>query len=277
MSVYRLGDEYLRTGGRAEISKELEYHRRFQSIGVPVPQILQVELDDDPPFYTETSVGQRSLAKVFADEWKANQEVSSGSFDKMVELLSRFAEAQLKSAGETNELDFRSGIEIEALKTERPEIGDSLDRAFDKICERTARFPVVLTHGDLNPYNFFDTAIIDFETVFSAPAGYDIITACFHTYNFPIGLGFELTRRHEFTQEQIRAFVGKIDKIYTAREVPALSTVIDDFIVARAIWAAAHLTHLPILRQWRYARVLKILADYLAGKSILKTVTKFRL
>ena len=156
-----------------------------------------------------------------------------------------------------------------------PQFKDELIEAFNKITKRVSAFPVVLTHGDLNPHNILPKGIIDFGYVFNGYAGYDLVGNIYQIYLFPREGNYESIRPYGFTKKQFDTYFKAMDNIYSGNGYPELSEYQDDFMLAKTIWAAARIIGKPKIQKWRFSLLEKITLDYLDSKPIIETAKKF--
>ncbi|MEI8096912.1 MAG: phosphotransferase [Candidatus Moraniibacteriota bacterium] len=275
VSVYQCENEFLRIGPKNILSKEIALSRKLLEFDFPIPQILSEGEKDDQYYFTETSLGDTLFGDIFWKDARENGFVSDENFQKLLVLIEKFTRAQLKTAepGDTFE-SFYFGIHMEHIIEELPYLEEKLIAGFEKLKKRTSSLPVVMTHGDFNPYNFFEAGVIDFESMFEAPVGYDIICALYHTFLFPNGTDFESTRRYEFSEDQIDKYFALVDKIYVENNLPKVSDFSADFIFSRMIWSAVRMQRMPKVQKWRYEKLEKILDSYLSNGDVVNILIK---
>jgi hypothetical protein len=267
VSIYRNEDSFLRIGPKDLILPELNMHKNLLEFNFPVPEIISEGEKDGRYYYTENSLGETLLAIMFREDYEKHGFVSDGNFKKFLSVTEKFAEAQIKTARKEDALEsFYYGAHVDNILEELPYLKEKILKAFEKVKKRTSALPSVLTHGDLNAYNFFEKGVIDFGSAFEAPAGYDLITNIYHIYNFPKPGDYEITRKYEFSAKQINNYVSLLDDIYLGNNLPRLSDFTDDFIFMRAIWAAAKMQRYPKLQEWRYEKFERILKNYSSSK-----------
>ncbi len=271
VSIYQGNGEFLRIGPKDLIAPELNLHKKLLGYGFPVPAILSEGEQDEKFYYTEQSFGDDLLGDVFWKDCIKENRISDEHFSSLLNLSEQFAQAQLKTAStDRDDESFYLGIHMDYVLEELPEIKADILAAFEKIKVRTAGLPTVLTHGDFNAYNLFEGGVIDFGSIHNSPAGYDMVNNIYHTYNFPKTGDYESKRRYEFTQEQIKQYFASMDKIYLQAGLPKLSDFTEDFILGKTIWSVTRMQRYPKVQKWRYDRFKQMLAEYLAGKSIMQ-------
>lgn len=275
VSIYRNENEFLRIGPKDIIVQELTLHKKLLEFGFPVPQILSEEEKDNLYYYIETSLGDTLLGDIFWEDTKKNGVVADENFQKLLVLVEKFVRAQLRTVekGEAFE-SFYLGLHMDYILEELPSLQEKILAGFEKLKSRAVLLPVVMTHGDFNPYNLFEAGIIDFGNSFDAPAGYDIVTNAYHSFLFPKEGDFESMRRYEFSEDQIRDYFSLVDRIYIENGLPKLSDFVEDFIFARTIWSAVRMQRWPKIQSWRYEKLEKILESYLSGSGDIISIVK---
>jgi hypothetical protein len=276
VSIFKGDGDFLRIGTKDLLVPELNLHKKLLDYGFPVPAITAEGTRGEYFYYTEASLGDELLGKVFWEDSKREGQISSEHFGNLLKLSEQFAQAQLKTATEhRDDESFYIGIHMDFILEELPELKTGLLAAFEKIKERTKALPYVLTHGDFNAYNLFEGGVIDLGSTHTAPAGYDIISNIYHTYGFPKTGDYESMRRYEFTEPQINEYLAAMDSAYSAAGLPKVSNFKEDFILARAVWGTTRMQRYPKLQQWRYNRFKQMLSEYLSDKSIIHTTLDF--
>lgn len=273
ISVYKGEGLILRKGQKDLIEPELQTHKSLLGYGFPVPKIVEEDKLDTEYYYLEESLGDTLLGDLFWEDYKNNEEISDKNFEILLKISKQFASAQPKTiSGERDEESFYLGAHVDYILDELPHLKDRILKAFRMTNERTSVFPYVLTHGDLNAYNLFEEGIIDFGSIFHAPAGYDLIGNIYHTYNFPKGGDYESMRRYEFTEQQISKYMSEMDKIYMANNLPKVSDHSVDFMFPKLIWSVVRMERYPKLQHWRYKRFEEALTRYLEGDNFLNSM-----
>jgi hypothetical protein len=276
ISIFKGNGEFLRVGPRELIGPELDLHKKLLSYGFPVPGIIAEGQQEDKFCYTEQSLGEELLGDLFWEDCKKEGKISNEHFVSLLNLAEKFAQAQLRTATESRDDEsFYLGILMDYIQDELPELKVDIMAAFEKLKKRTSGLPTVLSHGDFNAYNLFEGGVIDFGNIHNAPAGYDIVSNIYHTYNFPKTGDYESLRRYEFTADQISQYFASMDRIYTEAGLPKLSDFREDFIWAKEVWATTRMEKYPKLRKWRYKKFRKILAKYLNDEAIIQTALEF--
>ncbi len=250
-AVYQGEGEYLRLGSPERIAAFRARHELLASNGFPVASILRGGTLDGRDYYTEKALTEPKFGAAFRDEWEAGG-VSTEMFASYIAITSAYTEAQLTSGpllGANSSL--YEGAHVDWLCAELPDDALRIRDAFKRVEERLAPYPVVACHGDYNPQNAFPDGVIDFEDMFSGPAGYDQATGITSLDFFPDG-DFEYTARYRFSDTQKQAYWDAIDRVFTAHSLPAPSANSEDFAFCRAAWSAVRMHQWPKLQAWRY-------------------------
>lgn len=267
---------FFRIGPKALVEQELQLHRNLLASGFPVPAIKSEGMRGNKFYYIETSLGDTHIGDLFIDNCQTKKYVTDNNFNDLMDISTRVAQAQLNKL--ENIIDNESlylGLHIDQILIELPRLSKLVLQGFEKFKKNTSGLPRVITHGDFNPYNIFKTGIIDFGSMHQAPAGYDLVTNIYHTYNFPKTGDCELLRTYTYSKKQIGRYFNKIDKVYRQRGLPPASNFKNDFIFARSIWSTAQNHQYPKLQKWRYKRFKKILTEYLKDKSLVNFVVNY--
>lgn len=262
--VYRSADAgfYLRTGPAAAIDAEAEFGREMGRQGFPVPEVTEIgKLLDDLGYFIEKSVGTDNFGDLLGGEYAVEGSISDKTFAAFCKISLRFLTAQLKlSSRQDQPTQLRRGIQLENVLHQNPDVADLLQQAVAKAEDRMQALPLVLTHGDLSPFNILPGGVIDFEARFIAPAGLDAITciAFQRLWDHPTPQGTGTMRLWDFTSHQIAYFLAQADTLFLAEGLPALSIYFDDFLMLKAIWALSYErpedTSSPQARRWRWRK-----------------------
>lgn len=257
-AVYKSEDSYMRIGESKKIHADLAFHKGMEDAGFPVAKLLTEGEQDGQAYFIESSLGDRHLGKVFAEDVEANGSISESSFEQLVTVAELFAHAQLSTESERKDYDgFSKGILLDSLCDELPEHATKLQDRFNQVRERTVELPFVITHGDFNPNNLYPAGVIDLEDSFNAPYGYDLVSAITHINYFPDSRDYEFFAKYRFTSAQKQQFFERMDAISIKAGLPPLSQFEEDFEFCRSVWLAARMFHLPKLQKFRYDMVIE--------------------
>jgi len=251
--VYTSGKFYARVGESPVIEKMLVLHKKFDEFGFPVPAITGQGEIAAGAYYLEESLGEKRFSELFRDDMEKYGSISTGLFETFLRISEKFARAQLRSAAEEpNSLSLTDIVRPRDLAEELPEFGERILKRYNEALSALKVFPLVLTQGDFNPHNLFPTGVIDFEKIYYAPAGYDLVTNIFHINWFPESRDYEYYRGYSFTPKQQKLYYKRLDTLYMDARLPKLSEYQQHFEYCRAIWSTARNQFAPKLQHWRY-------------------------
>lgn len=252
-AVYRGVDTFARVGSETVLNHDKRLHRQIESLGFPVAKLLSEGKVGEFSYYTETSLGTQRITDLFASDMKAIGEISDEHFEQFLGVTRKCCEVQLHTATDEKDVEaFAHGIQIDVMEKERPDLVKSIRTRFESAVRELEALPFVLTHGDLNPANMFPTGVIDFEDVFSAPFGYDVVTALVTTDWFPLDEGYEYRARYRFSTEQKEVFMTTFDDIFTAAGLKSFSSYFDSLSFCRGVWHVVRMDKYPLIQKWRY-------------------------
>ena len=204
--VYRSpdGGEYLRTGLPEAVVAEATFAAESFRLGFPVPKMTgSGVLPDGSGFFTEESAGEQNYGAILRADYESGVAISEDTFRGFSVMLHRFLQAQLDPANrQDGPSNLREGIQLANVLEENPDLDPSLfEDALSRAEARLSGMPLVLTHGDLTPYNVMEGGVIDFENRFVAPFGYDAVTAVTFQrfWDHPGPDGNSTMKRYEFT------------------------------------------------------------------------------
>ena len=242
-SVYRSPDSslYLRTGEESAVRQEAEFGRKTWQNGFPVPEVTEIgQLPGGLGYFIEASVGTDNFGDLLGCEYAATGSISDKTFADFCKISLQFLAAQLKpSCRQSGPSQLRDGIQLENVRQQNPDVAGLLEQAVTKAEARTKTLPLVLTHGDLSPFNILPGGVIDFELRFVAPAGLDAVTsiAFQRLWDHPKPDGTGTMRLWDFNRQQVTDFLSQADALFAAQDLPVLSGYFDDFLMLKAIWA----------------------------------------
>ncbi len=272
------GSSYLRAGPRDRIQDELIFAELVYKQGFPTPEILSNgEISSDTAYFTESSLGSKTFGDLFKAEFSESKSVKDATFNQYCHIAVLFLLAQLKSAVTINEpSNLREGIGLANVVEENPDLDQGqLETVFRKAEAKISGLPLVLTHGDLGPFNMMPGGVIDFEHKFIAPAGFDVLTSPFigRFWNFTTPDG-DNKLAYDFSETQIRSYFNAVDSAATHLEIEKLSQYTDDMLMLKAIWGvsfekgiAEKIGH-DYVWQIKKATLRYCINQYLAGQPI---------
>jgi Phosphotransferase enzyme family len=251
-AVYRSARYYLRLGERAQIQRDISFHKQMAAYGFPVARIVLQGAYRDFGYFIEESLGEKHFGELFAEDVMQYGKISDRSFGRFLHITQVFAQAQLKTRAERSTPTFAHNIHLAALLEELPQDAARIQARFAQAMERLIAFPCVLTHGDFNPHNLYPAGVIDLEASFYGPAGYDLATNIVHINNYPTSSDYEFFQGYYFTEEQQRQYCNTVDALYTGQGLAPLSAYLEDFAFCRAVWLAVRMGPWPKIQQFRY-------------------------
>lgn len=249
---------FLRFGPAEEIAKELRFHKYLIEQGYPVPQILEEgDWTDGGKYYLETSAGDEKYGIIFREEVAKRGAISDETFDDFSAVIRRYIDAQQKS--EIIDQDWESvfiGSHFDRIIEELPDQENRIMTVWEKVKTDLATVPLVLCHGDFNAFNILPGGVIDFETTFNGPKGYDVVSAAASIEWFPTEGDFEMIGGYSFTPEQ---------KKHLLELQPESMKHFDALFILRSVWAVVGMHKFPKIQAWRYAKFDEMMTKYLEG------------
>lgn len=256
--VYRGAGEYLRLGERSTIERHLSIHKDMGARGYPVARLLDEGEVGSYRYFIEASLGESPLGDLFARDWHSNDAVSDTHFAELLTITKKVAHAQLQNGAEPQNVpSLAETVHLNLLCNELPSHAFRIRDRYREAEEHLRAYPLVLSHGDLNPQNMFGAGVIDLENAFSGPFGYDLVTVLLHIDQFPDSGNFEFVARYGYTTAQKEAYLTLVDDIARAAALPPLSERAIDFEFCRATWSTARMHRYPKLQAWRYSMFIK--------------------
>lgn len=278
--VYRSpdGQEILRTGSPDGIAQEAEFLREISRRGFPIPEVTASgRTKDGLGYFIETSVGEQNFGDIFRDEYARHGEIQDASFTAFASICLRFVEAQLKPENQQKgPSQLREGIQLANVLEENSDLSSLLEDAVAAAEARIGDLPLVLSHGDLTPFNTLERGVIDFEHCFVTPVGYDAITCVtFHRFfDHPKPDGTGTMRNWEFRSEQMSDYRTRLDTLCERAGAPGLSPYFDDFLMLKSVWSLCYeksdVPDSPQFHRWQWRRNVAryCMECYLAGMPI---------
>ncbi len=253
------GKSFLRFGPVNEINTELRFHKHLIEQKYPVPTIIKEgSWENGERYYLETSAGNEKFGILFRDNIAEHGSISDNAFREFISIIQQYLHAQQQS--ETGKQDWESvfiATHFDLLLNELPKEKEKIIAVWEKIKTDLANIPFVLCHGDFNPHNILPGGVIDFETTFNGPKGYDLVSAATNIEWFPLDGDYEMLAKYAFTSEQRRRLLDL---------QPEASKYRNALFILRAAWSVVRMHRVPKLRAWRYAKIQKLMDEYIAEK-----------
>ncbi len=278
VSIYKSSTDYLRIGPKDLITKEVAYQKSLLAFGFPVPPITKEGEYQGEHYFIEPSLGDRHFSQIFRANLSDTHIVSDTDFNTFLAFVKTYTAAQLKTAGDRVFIakEFESMIQYEVIIKELPFLAEMTTAAMQKAEKHISTLPIVLTHGDFNPHNIFETGVIDWERASFAPLGYDLVTNISQIFFFPSRGDFEFVGSYTYSKEQIARYWRELDALCVAHGFPKLSDYANDFIFCRSIWSVVRMDRWPKIQEWRYAQYEKLLTEYLTNGDVTRFLFEYR-
>lgn len=252
-AIYKSTNAYLRIGDPEKIKTDLNFHKQMEAANFPVAKVISEGKQDGRAYFIESSLGDRSFGKIFADDIEKMGSITQESFNQFLSVMEKFAYAQLRTrSNEGNYVEFADGIHIDELCAELPERASEIIAQFENVKKKLAPIPFVITHGDFNANNIYSTGVIDLEDSFRAPYGYDLVGAITHIDYFPDATDFEYFAKYRFSEDQKHQYFEVIDLISSKANLPPLSSFLLEFEFSKAVWLLIRMHNSPKLQKFRY-------------------------
>ncbi len=254
-------NSYLRIGPDIEIQEELRFHRQLIEQGYPVPKILEDGLGSDGErYYIESSAGTENFGMLFQEDCKDGEEIREETFQSFFKIVKRYIEAQSKEkSSQKNWESVFLATHFDLLITELPDKEEMIMSLWEKVKIDLANTAFVLCHGDFNAHNIMSQGVIDFETTFEGPQGYDLVSATASIHWFPREGDSEIFGKYFFTQDQIERLIALL---------PDVKKQFDALFILRSVWAVVNMDKFPKLQTWRYKKFEEVTKHYMRGDSI---------
>lgn len=240
VAVYRGDDAYLRLG--AATVPEVAMQRRLLAGGFPVAEILEVGEHGGSPYFVEASLGRDTWGDAHEGRIDAGGRVSDQEFWVFGEVMLQWARAQL--GGERS--PWQSGDLADLLGVARaadhvPEVATAIGAAFEQAVTELSDLPGAHQHDDLHAFNACPGGVIDLEGIGWAAAGYDVATAVLDP-SLAEGRWEDGTLVLTwFTEDQVRTYLDRLDEEFLRASAPPPSTLVDAYLMCRAISACSHI------------------------------------
>lgn len=261
--IYSAPDKqsYLRLGAASEIQSELRFHHHLLEQGYPVPKIIEEgEWEAGQKYFLESSAGEEKFGIIFRDDCKNNGTISEETFQSFYKIVKQYLEAQKREKiTEKNWESVFIATHFDLLLAELPTEKQSIMAVWEKVKTDLKDAPFVLCHGDFNAFNILPDGVIDFETTFEGPLGYDLISATNSIDWFPCEGEAEILAKYSFTEEQINHLFAL---------APEIEECFDALNMLRGAWAVVRMHKLPKLQAWRYAKFADMMEKYLCTSSL---------
>jgi len=262
--VFRAQDKesYLRVGPAETIDSEVRFHRRLLEFGFPVPKILEEGVqENNEKYFLESSAGAKHFGELFQSDMQEHRVISNETFDQFLAVIKQYVEAQKRMVIEDRNWEsVFIGAHFDIMLEEMPDEKEKIMAVWEKVKLDLADTPFTLCHGDFNAFNILPGGVIDFETSFEGPLGYDLVSAASSINWFPQSGDFEVLAKYSFADSQFNRLLAVSED--STKNFDAL-------FVLRAMWAVVRMHRFPKLQAWRYTKCKEMMNRYLANASLL--------
>jgi len=281
--VLKSGNTYARVGEKQPTMAEQIHSVSLFNRGFPVPTVLDSgELPDNKWYFTETSLGTDTFHKQFTNEYQATGEITSQTFSKYLDVVTKYASAQSDNKNKTtvSPKDFIDTLlPQERVLPNYCYFGYNQEdylRALQLAADKLSSASMGVIQHDMNPFNVLENGVIDFELVGYGPVGFDTLMSVRWSSGWFTDYPSRCPVAYKLSAEQIRANDTIVDEtaVNSGRTLP--SSYMQEFLLLKSAWAASELNapdpNWPAdklaFRNYR-ANVLNHAVDqYLNGKEI---------
>jgi hypothetical protein len=234
VGVYRGEDAYLRIGPATV--PEVALQRRLLADGFPVAEILEVGDHAGSPYFIEASLGPDTWGDVHQGRIEAGHRVSDEEFWELGEVMLQWAGAQLHGVRRPwQSRDFAGFLGVTRAVDNVPALAAPMSAAFERVATVLRDLPGAWQHDDLHAFNACRGGVIDLEGVGWAVAGYDVATAVLEPSLAEARWEDDLLSLAWFTEDQVGDYLQRLDEEFLRASAPPPSTLIDAYLVGRAI------------------------------------------
>jgi thiamine kinase-like enzyme len=257
--------QYLRLGNVEIIDKEIALHQQLISEGFPIAKIIKKGKWQDLSYWIEESLGEKHLADLFADEYKANGCITEKTFQLFLTIVEKFQTTQFKTLKIPINWDkVYKGVGFGDILKELPQYKTKLETSWTNMCKELESFPAVYCHGDFTSHNILPLGVIDHEDHFEGPFGYDLITAITPAYWFSADSSYgNYARRSQFSPTQKEEFFNRFGIFQYGGKQFNLKDYFSPLFFLKATWWSVRNFKNPKMQEWRYQKYIYLLEKYL--------------
>lgn len=260
--VYRAldGKSYLRVGPPEAIRQEAGFHKQLLEQSYPVPAFIEEGImESGEAYFLEASVGEEKFGLIFKREFEEQGAITDPTYSQFIEVVGKYLAAEQRTTHDPDWESVFQAVRIEILLKEMPEKKQVIMSVWEKIMADLKDFPFALCHGDFNAFNILPGGVIDFETPFQGPLGYDLVCAATTIDWFPKRGDCETIAAFAFTS-------GQSDRLLAL--APVTAEHFAALFMLRACWHVVRMDQWPKLQAWRYQLFWEVAEVYLAGGSV---------
>lgn len=259
-AIYKDETTYVRIGQPDKIRKDLELHKKMEQFNFPVAKLLGEGEMEGMTYFIEESLGDKCYGLIFQNETEKFGQIQDQTFDQFLAICLKFATAQLKTVTKDQPWEkFAVGVHLPEICQELPEEAGRIKQRWAQAIEHLKVFPFAICHGDFGSFNTYPKGVIDLESSFLGPIGYDVGAWAGHAQWFPESSDYEFYRLFNFTKAQKDRYFSTLDELYQQHELPRISDYIADWDFTKGIWSSARNHKAPKLQQYRYELFKKLL------------------
>jgi len=267
IKIYSNNKTVIRIGCKENIYRIVKNHKLLIKFGYPVSKLIEYgKLEDNLYFHKEKYFGDHHFGQIFRNDQKSiDRKISILNFNKFIRTSKKYALVQQKNLVTFNFKKFLNEVKFD--KIESFSLNKELNlRVMKKIRSDFFGYKAVISLCDFDPYNIFPKGIIDFEDIFFAPIGFDLIRNITSFSYFPRhGCEIEAIRGYELSNTNIRRYISILEKTTKIN----LKKIMNATIVLSILLYAQNMKYLKKLTKHRKILIPKILERYVDGKDIL--------
>lgn len=257
-AVYRSNESFLRIGRQEKIESDLAIHKKMHAAGFPVANLISDGTWEGERYYIESSLGTKFFGQLFKGSFQEKGEISQDLFEQFVHITEKFAQAQLATSNAYKDWEvFSRAVHVDSMCKELPDYADKIRQRFELVKDRMQSVPFVLCHGDYNPFNLFPRGVIDLETSFNGPFGYDLVSNIYSIEHFPLSSSYEFYAQYQFSEEQKKMYYDRMNAVSMKGSVAPISSFKKELEFCRALWLAANLGKTRKLQEFRYNLLIR--------------------
>ncbi|GIH73093.1 phosphotransferase [Sphaerimonospora thailandensis] len=246
---------YKRTGG-VDLREEINFQRLVDSLGYPVPEIVDSGSENGGYYVVERSLGNTSLHEEALTDARQDGQVSHRVIAAAATVSSKLLQAQVCHPVPAASPWFEKAAFAKNVFEENPEfdtlrVHNTIRRALDRL----AQLPLVRGHLDYGLPNVLGTGIIDWQHHGPIPLGYDVYPALDIVPFKGGGKGYTISH------EQRSAYTAALDETTASLIGQRVSEHLGDFLLVKCFFFLALMRPTDPARhdkhiKWQYRRAL---------------------
>jgi len=234
-----------------------------------VAAIVAVGKWADMTYMIEDSLGSRTLGDRFDDELEREGVIRDDTFAEFLDVVRRHASAQAAMAtGAADAESFARLLGVSEAAANVADLGGLVPEVFERAFAKLAGLPAVWVHVDLHEHNMCRHGVIDLEGTAWGVAGYDVVTAVFVAALTDVGPPAGAPSAQRFSESQVDAYLAMVDEVFEASSRVPPSTLLDEFLLCRAIALCATKHRRPDLWAARQRALRTVVAAVERGDDV---------